>query len=110
MKRKGNLFQILGIALILLSGALLLGSQALARHRSTQAKALAQQIEAQLPSRRAGTPEDYSDPAMPVWQLQGENFLGLVEVSLLRCDSPHTQSLGGQQVIFLSLPLLGQHL
>lgn len=80
MKRKGNLFQILGIALILLSGALLLGSQALARHRSTQAKALAQQIEAQLPSRRAGTTEDYSDPAMPVWQLQGEDFLGLVEV------------------------------
>lgn len=80
MRGKGNLFQLLGIALILLSGALLLGSQALARHRSAEAKALAQQIEARLPAPRAGTTEDYSDPAMPVWQLQGEDFLGLVEV------------------------------
>jgi len=80
MKSKGNLFLILGILLILISCAALLASQLLIRQRSAEAKALAAQIEALLPPRTAGTMEDYSDPAMPVWQLQGEDFLGLIEV------------------------------
>ena len=80
MKGKGKLFQILGIVLILLSSALLLGSQILTHQRGTEAKALAVQIAQLLPPRTEGTTADYSDPAMPVWQLQGEDFLGLIEV------------------------------
>lgn len=80
MKGKWNWFQKLGFLMILISVLLLLGSELLAARNREQTEALVQQLEAILPENGQGLPEDYSDPHMPVLQLEGEDFCGLLEI------------------------------
>lgn len=75
-----NWFQKLGFLLILLSGLILLGSELMAGRNRAQTEKLIEQMEAILPENGQGLPEVYSDPAMPVLQLEGEDFCGLLKV------------------------------
>lgn len=80
MNGKLNLFQKLGFALVLLSMAVLLGTEALSRWDQKKAEAVAQALGSRLGALSQGDPENYSDTAMPVLQLDGEDFSGLLEV------------------------------
>ena len=80
MKEKWNLLQKLGLLLIAASCLLLLGSELMAKKNQSNAKSLAAQLKSILPDRTEGDPANYSDPAMPVLQLDGEDFSGLLEV------------------------------
>ena len=88
MKGKLNGFQKLGFLLVALSAFVLLGSEWLARHHSAQAQALASEIKACLPPIVEGDPENYSNPAMPVLQLQEGDFSCLIEIISLGVSLP----------------------
>lgn len=80
MKRRHNWLLVIGLGLMVAGLLLVLGS-ALARHLwKTQASRLAEQIEALLPERSVGVPEEYSSMDMPALSLDGQGFIGLVEL------------------------------
>lgn len=78
MKQKLNLFQILGFLLILSSLGLLLGSKLVQIQNNKTTAQIRDTLEAMLPEPMAGNPADYSEADMPVFQLEGEDFSGLV--------------------------------
>lgn len=80
MSKKFNLLQTAGVALILLSCLLLIGSEFLTARRQNTARELAAQIQSSLPAPVEGNPSDYSDPAMPILQIDGTDFSCLVEI------------------------------
>lgn len=80
MKKRFNLLQVLGVLLVLGSCAALFGSEIMAQRNAAAAEALTTQLVSRLPAPVEGDPESYSDPAMPVLQLNGEDFSGLVRV------------------------------
>ena len=80
MKSRINLLQKLGFFLILVSFLLLLGAEIYADFNRTATRKLTEQIQSYLPERTEGDPQDYSDAQMPVLQLQGEEFSGLLEI------------------------------
>jgi len=79
-KKNFSYLQILGIGLILCSAGLLLFQHFRAHSAVKSAKAVVSQIEALLPVRSTGVPGIYADPAMPVLELDGEDFSGLLDV------------------------------
>lgn len=80
MRGKGNPLQKLGLILVLLSCVLLIGSELLALYNRARVEKLTEQILLSLPDSSEGDPENYSDPRMPVLQLEGADFSGLIQV------------------------------
>jgi sortase A len=80
MKKNTNFLQKMGIGLVLLSFILLLGSEIFAISNRTATRKLTEQLRNSLPERTQGDPQGYSDPRMPALQLQGTDFLGLIEM------------------------------
>lgn len=79
MKKRPNLLFLLGFILILASLALLLFSRFYAGHAKSGAENLTNQIESLLPPRTPGVPEEYTNPDMPVLQVEGQDFVALVD-------------------------------
>lgn len=88
MKKRWNLFQILGVLLILSSLGFLIFTQLQAVSSQKKTTTLCAQIEALLPQRTSGMAGSYSNPEMPILQLQGDDFIGLVEVSAFGLKLP----------------------
>lgn len=80
MREKLNFPQKLGLLLILVSSLVLLGTEVLTNLYRSEAREIAAQLESRLPGRREGDVHNYSDPAMPVLQIHGTDFVGLLEV------------------------------
>lgn len=80
MKGQMNLLQKLGLCLILCSCVLLLGSEISAVWNRSVVQDLTQQLQACLPEGSEGDPGQYSDTNMPVLQLKGKDFSGLIQV------------------------------
>lgn len=80
MKRKWSLPLILGLVLVLAG----LGIGAFLGIRmytgSQKSRELASQLETMLPERTVGIPGTYPNPAMPVLELQGKDYVALLEV------------------------------
>ena len=76
----GKFLQKLGVFLIFLSLALLIGSEVSAKINCGKVEALAERLEAMLPATRQGDPVDYSDPNMPVLHLEGRDYVALLQV------------------------------
>lgn len=81
MKNKQNLFQKAGLLLIAASLCLLLSRELLGWYYCRQNELLADQIETMLPKTTTGIPETYSNSDMPVLELGGEDYSGLLQVS-----------------------------
>jgi len=79
-KKKIPFLHLLGICLILSGACLLLFLQLRAYMAENFAKAVVSQLEALLPERSMGVPEIYADSAMPVLDLDGKDFSGLLDV------------------------------
>lgn len=80
MGKKRNLLQLMGILLILGSLGLLLASRIQADQAKTAATALAERVEALLPERTQGITDAYSNPDMPVLQIDGQDLVCLMDV------------------------------
>mgnify|MGYP003293960759 CR=1 FL=1 len=80
MKKRLNLFEILGIGLILVSLGLILFLRISAASAEASAADTAAKMEALLPPPKAGIPGMYADPAMPVLQLDGTDYVALLKV------------------------------
>ena len=80
MRTKPNLLQILGLTLVLISAIVLMGSEFLAIRNQKAAHSLAERLQGAIPAVSEGDPQNYSNPAMPVLQLEGEDYSGLIQV------------------------------
>ncbi len=71
---------VLGV-LLLLGGAALFGYQSLAARRAEgEARQWVTTLREGMPPARDGVPEKGTDPRMPQRELEGENFVGILEV------------------------------
>lgn len=80
MKGIWSVIQKLGILLTALSFLFLVGTELISAGNRAAAEDLAIQIEELLPRRSEGDPANYSDPAMPSLEIDGEDFCGLLKV------------------------------
>ena len=80
MKNKFRVIRILGIVLIVLSLAALLGENLYVKMAAEKNAAIAEKIESLLPKRTGGTAEDYSSWEMPSLQVDGTDYVCLLEV------------------------------
>lgn len=80
MKKQRNLFQTLGFLLILLSMGLLLGKELLGMYHRGHMEKITEHMEALLPNRTVGGPEEYANSDMPVLQVDGEDYAALLRV------------------------------
>lgn len=77
--KKGSIFLVLGILLILASVTMLLFSRYQTSHADGEAARLSQTIDTLLPQRSQGFPGMYSNPQMPVLQVEEQDFIALVD-------------------------------
>lgn len=80
MSKRHKIYQILGCLLILCGMGILLFSQLHAQKAQAEAAQITEKICAILPPRSAGMMEVYSCAQMPVLQIDGKDFSGLVEI------------------------------
>lgn len=78
--KKRNPFLLLGFWMVLLSLVLLVGSGLLNRFHQKQTAEIIRQIESLLPQAGTGSPHDYSSAELPVLQLEGQEFSGLIRI------------------------------
>lgn len=80
MRRRHNWLLFCGLALIGAGLCLILATTVLQIVWQKQADALVKKIESVLPERSVGVAEPVTDPRMPALSIQGEDFIGLVEI------------------------------
>lgn len=80
MKKRMNFFEVLGILLIVCSLGVLLFTQLHSQYTKKKAAEITCKIEAALPETTPGFPGDYSDPVMPVLQVEGKDYVGLLNI------------------------------
>lgn len=88
MKKRFPLLQVLGFLLIALSLGILLAQRFLVTESIKKNAAIAQQIQALLPEPQYGTTADYSGSEMPVLQIEGADYVCLLEVPALSVHLP----------------------
>lgn len=88
MNRKFNFLQIIGFLLVLLSFSVLIGSEWISNRNSQHLQELTLTIQSRLPERIQGDPESYSDAAMPVLEIDGMDFCGLLELPAFGLSLP----------------------
>ena len=80
MKKWSGLCSVVGIVLVLLSLGLLAGSLLHARYAQKQNVEVVAQLHGLMPEKTVGVAGDYADPEMPVLQLNGRDYVCLLEV------------------------------
>jgi len=80
MRKTRNYPLILGVCLILTGALTLVGFQVQAKFAARQARAIYDRIEDILPPRTPGLPGLFVDSAMPVLELEGTDFCGILEI------------------------------
>ena len=98
MKGKWNWFQKVGFLLIAVSFLWLLGSELLARNNQVAAQRIAGQILEVIPESGEGFPEGYSNPAMPVLQMEGTDFSAIVRVPAFGITLPVADDWAGGSI------------
>ena len=83
MKKLGFL-QVLGILLVLVSLAVCI----LWQRAGQENDALTQKLLAVLPQESPGTPDAYADARMPILQMDGEDYVALLEVPIMGVTLP----------------------
>ena len=78
--KKVSIFQVVGIGLIVCSFVLLGTSKLLAWKAQRSTAIVVEEIEGLLPERIEGSMEDYTNMSMPVIQIDGQDFSGLIDV------------------------------
>ncbi|MBP3299896.1 MAG: hypothetical protein J6M34_00125 [Clostridia bacterium] len=89
MRRKiTTVFLIFGVLLILLSALWMVGST-LAQDRAAQERGeILEQMRLLMPAPRKGAPDGRSDVSLPRLSLEGDDFVGILEVPRFETDLP----------------------
>ena len=79
MKRRLNIFEFLGIVLVVLSVALFLASRVYFEKASNSALSTVTKIESLLPPASAGLMDEDIDPEMPALQVKGQDYVAILD-------------------------------
>lgn len=79
-KRKVSLPVVLGVCLILASICIMLGYQFRMRMGVQKSRMIVSQVNALLPERIPGIPELYPESCMPVLEIEGDDYVGILEI------------------------------
>lgn len=88
MRKPGTIPMILGLILILAGGLMFAGNEFFAARNEKTAAETAEAILSLLPPVRQGIPENFSNPDMPVLELNGTDYCGLLQVPRLGITLP----------------------
>ena len=88
MKKIGTFIQIMGCLLIIVGFSTFLLTQMNSNRAQKKKEVIVNQIESLLPDRTSGTIEDYTSMTMPVLQIEGKDFAGLVEIPAVGIKLP----------------------
>lgn len=80
MKKTRNYPLILGVCLILAGALTLVGFQVQAKFAAREARTIYDRIADMLPPRTPGLPGLFADSSMPVLELEGTDFCGILEI------------------------------
>jgi len=80
MRRKLSLPQFLGLALVLAAAGLLLFSRFFVRSAAREAQETYETLNSLVPQRFPGIPGLRANPEMPVLELDGRDYVGLLEI------------------------------
>ena len=80
MKRKMPILLILGICLIVFSLCFMLIVQLQLHNGTNNCQEVAAEMNKLLPDRTLGVPETYADPGMPNLEINGEDYVALLEI------------------------------
>lgn len=94
-RKKSPALLILGICLILASLGLLLSLQFRSHRAEENCKAAAAKMANLLPEAGPGTPEMYIDPAMPVLEIDGNDYVALLDVPAFGITLPVARNWDG---------------
>lgn len=87
-KRKFPIVLVLGLVLIGIALSMFLGLQIRVRIGAGRSQATAEKLKALLPERSVGIPGLYANPSMPALQIDGVDYVGLLEVPALAISLP----------------------
>ena len=87
-KRKFPLALLLGITLVAISFFLIIGNQIRTQVSSVEAKKVVERMDELLPERTAGVPGTYPNPNMPVLEINGVDYVALIEIPALNIELP----------------------
>ena len=79
MKRRLNIFELLGLGLVVLSVALFLASRIYFNNAVKSAADTVSRIESLLPPASAGFPDENTDPEMPALQVKGKDYVAILD-------------------------------
>lgn len=88
MSKNAPLLLKAGLFLVLLSFVILVGSEIRSIGNRAATRKLTEQIRSGFGERTQGDPDGYSDLQMPVLQLEGEDFSGLIEIPAFGVSLP----------------------
>ena len=85
MKKSANkkitiILSCIGVLLILAAGALVLSTYLGGKRAHTNAKEIVSKMYSLMPDIKNGAPDDRSNVTMPMLEIGGENFVGIIEV------------------------------
>lgn len=78
--KKINVFQVAGFLFLVLSAVLVLAFFGKRIYGARQTVQIIQQIEKNIPNRETGMTREDADVQMPVYEIGGEEFIGLLEI------------------------------
>lgn len=87
-----RILEIAGIGLIVLAVGTMLLSGGLQKHWASEARQTAEILYSYLPPVQNGIPEERTNPAMPVLEIDGNNYAGILEIPAYNTFLP----IGGQ--------------
>ncbi len=87
-----KILEIAGIVLIVLAVGTMLLSGGLQKHWASEARQTAEILYSYLPPIQNGIPEERVNPAMPVLEIDGNNYAGILEIPAYNTFLP----IGGQ--------------
>lgn len=88
MTKRFPFLQVLGALLLALALGILLAQQLLTRQGVQENAAISEKIRSLLPEGQTGTMSDYSEPEMPVLQVDGTDYVCLLEIPALGLSLP----------------------
>ena len=90
--KKNNIFYILGVLLVLASVGLILFNSNLASQQGADIPNITRKIQHLMPQPTAAVPDQYTQPEMPVCQIDGTDYCALLKVPILGITLPVADS------------------
>lgn len=79
---------VIGAVLVIASVGILVASQVAEHRYADNAKVLVSELRSLMPEIKSGVPDDRVNTAMPMLEVDGENFVGILEIPLYETALP----------------------